>query len=287
MSGPSTKPASTMPLTGVATGVPFLAVPPTAGPRTDAPVVLAWHLMDPPRTEAAFAAALPLAGLDAWRIYLGLPMCGSRSPAGGFDELMRLAFEDAVLNLHGPIAAQGAAELPAALAELRSTLALGEGPIGLLGGSLGAAVAQTVLAEGVVDVAAAVLVSPLVQLQSVVDVMSRRYGMTYEWSPASRAVARRLDFVARAEEIASKGQPAVLILVGADDDDAGFLTPAAGLHEALAGRYTEPSRAALVTISGMAHALADEPGIEPAPQTPYAADVDRHAVAWLQRHLRA
>jgi hypothetical protein len=47
-----------------------------------------WHLMDPPRTEAALAAALPLAGLEAWRTYLGLPLSGSRMPPGGAEELL-------------------------------------------------------------------------------------------------------------------------------------------------------------------------------------------------------
>jgi hypothetical protein len=35
----------------------------------------------------------------------------------------------------------------------------------------------------------------------------------------------------------------------------------------------------------MEHALAEEPGIEPAPQTPHAAAVDRLAVKWFQRRL--
>ena len=52
-------PTTMVPVTGTAAGVPFLAVPPPV-PRPSAPVVVAWHLMDPPRTEAAFAAALPL-----------------------------------------------------------------------------------------------------------------------------------------------------------------------------------------------------------------------------------
>src|SRR5947208_11021324 len=95
--------------TGVAAGVPYLAFPP-ATPRRAVPVVIAWHLLAPPRSPAAFAAAVPLAGLDAWRVYLELPMTGSRSPAGGPEELGRLAFEDPVLNLHGPITAQAMAE---------------------------------------------------------------------------------------------------------------------------------------------------------------------------------
>jgi hypothetical protein len=78
-------------IAGHAAGVPFVALPPAGGRRASAPVVVAWHLLDPPRTEAAFAAAVPLRGLDAWRIYLGLPLSGSRMPPGGDEELMRLA----------------------------------------------------------------------------------------------------------------------------------------------------------------------------------------------------
>src|SRR5450432_2720341 len=102
--------------TGTAAGVPYLAFPPST-PGACAPVVIAWHLLDPPRTPAAFAAAIPLDGLDAWRIYLGLPMTGDRMIEGGPDEFMRLVFADGVLNVHGPITAQAKAEFEPALAE--------------------------------------------------------------------------------------------------------------------------------------------------------------------------
>ena len=131
--------------------------------------MIAWHLMDPPRTEAALAAALPLDGLDAWRIYLGLPMMGSRLPEGGFDEFMRLGSEDAVMNLYGPVCRQAAEEFPRAYAELSHRFGFGAGPIGVLGGSHGAAVALTVLAERPMAIAAAVLVSPLIQLRPIVE----------------------------------------------------------------------------------------------------------------------
>ncbi|MHB8311693.1 MAG: alpha/beta hydrolase family protein [Candidatus Dormibacteria bacterium] len=272
-------------LTGVAAGVPFLAVPPESGPRPSAPVVVAWHLLDPPRTEAAFAAAVPLAGLDAWRIYLGLPLSGSRLPAGGRDELMRLGYEDAVLNLQGPISHQAAEEFAPALADLRTRLDLGNGPIGVLGGSMGAAIALLTLAEGIIDIRAAVLVSPLVQLRPAVEAMEKRFGVIYQWSDPSHEVARRLDFVARADQIAQRGEPAVLLLVGEEDDPECVGKPAERMREALASRYADPTRVELITVPGMAHALADEPGTEPAPQTRPAAAVDRHAVGWLGHHL--
>jgi pimeloyl-ACP methyl ester carboxylesterase len=272
---------------GFAAGVPYVASPPPSGRAgaPGAPVVVAWHLLDSPRTERAFAAALPLAGLDAWRIYFGLPLTGARLPAGGADELMRLAYEDAVLKLHGPIATQGAAEFPAAFEALRDRLGLGDGPLGLVGGSIGSAVAQLVVAEAGLPVAAAVLVSPVSELAAVVGAVSAQFGVTYSWGAESREVARRLDFVARAGEIAAAGQPAVRLVVGADDDRAGFLYPAERLRAELAKRYADPDRADLQVVPGMGHALAEEPGEEPAPQTPAAAAVDRLAVDWLGRHL--
>lgn len=276
-------------VTGVAAGVPYLAVPPesAAGPST--PVVIAWHLMDAPRTEEALAAALPLAGLDAWRIYLGLPMCGARTPAGGADEVMRLAYEDAVLNLQGPVADQAAAEFAGAFSELRDRLSLGDGPVAVVGGSMGSAVAELVLVEAApaagIAVRAAVLISPITQLRPAVQAAGRQFGVDYEWTERSDEVAARLDFVARADGIAAVGQPAVRLIVGADDDREGFLEPAKRLRTALAERYDDPSSVDLVVVPGMAHALAEQPGVEPAPQTPYAADVDRLAVEWLRRFL--
>jgi len=271
-------------ITGIAAGVPYVAVPPMTG-RRNAPVVVAWHLLDSPRTEAAFAAALPMADLDAWRVYLALPMCGGRAPEGGAEELMRRAMRDAVVEVHGPIATQAAAELEPVLAELRETLGMGDGPVALVGGSLGAAVVQLVLAEGSTPVAAAVLISPLVQLRPVVRMMSGLFGVDYSWSPESERLADRLDFVARAPEIARRGQPPLLLVVGGQDDADAFLGPARALSEALRASYDDSAAVALETVPGMGHALAEEPGVEPAPQTPAAREVDRLAVAWLARHL--
>jgi Prolyl oligopeptidase family len=263
------------PITGHAAGVPFLAVPPTNGPRPDAPAVVAWHLFDAPRTEAALAAALPLEGLDAWRIYFGLPMAGSRLPAGGAEEVMRLSYEDVVLNVYEPVLDAAIAEFGPAFGALRERLGIGGGPLGALGGSIGAAVAELAIAESGLPFAAAVLVSPVVRMRDTVEAGERRFGATYAWTPEAEAAADRFDFVARAAELAG---PAMLLVVG-EDDDRGFHEPAAELQAILA------PRAELAVIPGMGHALADEPGIEPGPQTRHAAEVDRRAVAWFQREL--
>jgi hypothetical protein len=200
--------------------VPYLALPPE-GAREGAPLVVAWHLHDPPRSETAMAAALPLSGLPAWRVYLRLPLSGSRLPAGGLEAFLQLGYEDAVLKVFEPTCRQAVAEFPAALAALRQALPVGEGPLGLVGPSVGALVALGVLAETDLPVAAVALVSPAIQLAGVVAANERRFGVSYRWTAQSRAAAARLDFVARAEELARR-DAAVLLVVGALDDQAGI-----------------------------------------------------------------
>jgi hypothetical protein len=41
----------------------------------------------------------------------------------------------------------------------------------------------------------------------------------------------------------------------------------------------------LLSVPGLAHPLADQPGIEPAPQSPSAAAVDRALTDWFRLRL--
>lgn len=270
---------------GTAAGVPFVALPPATGGRAGAPAVVAWHLNTPPRTERALAAALPLAGLDAWRLYLGVPMCGSRPLPGGDEELLRRLVADAVLAVYEPMTACAAAEFPAAWADLRARFDLAAEPAALLGGSIGGSVAARVALDRAVPLDALVLISALIRPHPAITALARQAGTTYTWSPESRAAAGRLDLVARAGELAARGEPAVLLVVGERDLAEAFLAPAAELRAALAHRYRDPARVALATVPAMGHAFADDPGYEPAPQTPDAAAVDAIATDWLRRHL--
>jgi pimeloyl-ACP methyl ester carboxylesterase len=266
-------------LTGTAAGVPWVARPPHGGARPDAPAVVAWHLLDSPRTEAAFAAAVPLAGLDAWRIYFGLPLSGARLPAGGYPELQRRVMLDPVRNVNQPVAAGAADEFPAAFAGAREQLGIEDGPIGVMGGSMGGLAAQLVVAEGGADVRAAVLINPVVRLRDTIDGLSVIYGQSYTWTPPTAAFAERGDFVARAAELADA---AVLVITGEKDFEDAIVRPV--------GAYVAELRRLGVTVDwqvipGMAHAVADEPGVDPAPQTPRALQVDRLAATWFIRYL--
>lgn len=274
--------SSSQPIVGTAAGVPFTALPPRDGAQ-HAPLVVIWHLMDPPCTDSAMAAALPMAVLPAWRLYLGLPLTGRRLPAGGFEELMRLGYADGVLNLFDPILSQAADEAPAAVAAARTQLGIVGDPVGVAGGSLGGGVAMEVIAAGVLPVSAAALVNPLVRVPSAVAAIERTFDFRYEWTDASRAVADRFDFLRRAGEVASPA-PALLVVSG-DDDHAEFRADAAALERELASRYQDPSRVRLHRVPGLPHHLAEPPGVEPAPQNAHAAAVDAAFTAWFTEHL--
>ncbi|MBP2471246.1 pimeloyl-ACP methyl ester carboxylesterase [Crossiella equi] len=255
------------PFTGVAAGVPFTALAPAGG--GPAPLIVTWHMLDAPRSDAAFAAALPLDGVRAWRVHLGLPMCGARMVGGVMDAGLALLREEPLVKVLHPFARQAAEEFPAAVESLREQLPV-DGPVGLVGGSLGGAVVLRVLAENPVPVFAAALVNPAVRMRSVMELFPG-----YVYSPESAALADGMDFVARAGELA----PVPLLVASGELDHPGFRADARELVAAVG------ERARLWEVPGLAHPLAEEPGIEPAPQLPQARAVDAGLAEWFTRQL--
>jgi dienelactone hydrolase len=257
-------------ITGFAAGVPYVALPPASGGT--APMIAVWHLMDPPCTEVAMAAAVPMNGLEAWRVYFGLPMTGRRPLPGGMDEFFRIAAEDAVLNVFEPQTEQAAAEFPAALADLRTQLSIADGPVGIAGGSAGGLVAYEVTVRAEVPIFASAFINPVTQLAPVIAANARRFDVEYAWNDTNRAVAERYDFVRRADEI----KVPALLVIGADDDIA-IREPAQLLQKEI--------DASLVSIPGMRHDLADAPGVEAAPQNEDARRVDAELTRWFTQYL--
>ncbi|RBM22066.1 prolyl oligopeptidase family serine peptidase [Streptomyces sp. PT12] len=271
-------------ITGEAAGVPFTALPPAGGGDERAPLVVTWHMMDAPSTHGAFAAALPLTGVRAWRVHLGLPWCGERALPGGEAAVTERIRRDAVLDYADPVTRQGAEEFPAALAALRARFPVDEGPIGLVGGSLGGGVALRVLTGAPVPVAAVALVNPAIRARSVAELVETDTGRPHPWTERSREAADRLDFVARAGDIAALDPAPALLVVSGELDHAGLRRDADELTAALRGRYADPGRVRLASIPGLGHPLAERPGKEPAPQLPVAERVEEVIAEWFTRH---
>ncbi|HEX4358328.1 MAG TPA: alpha/beta hydrolase [Pseudonocardia sp.] len=258
------------PITGTAAGVPFTALAPAD--HAPAPLIVTWHMLDAPRSDAAFAAALPMHGLPAWRVHLGMPMCGARMVDGRTDAIVELFQKDALMSYLYPFARQASEEFPAALASLREQLPVGDGPIGVLGGSLGGAVALRILAETDIPVFAGAVVNAAISMRSVVDL----FPGDYPYDAESTQAVDSLDFIAKAGSFAGR---APLLVVSGELDHPALRADAVELVDAV-GPGVE-----LRTIPELAHPLAEEPGIEPAPQLPLAAEVDAALVTWFRRHL--
>ncbi|WP_158883378.1 prolyl oligopeptidase family serine peptidase [Amycolatopsis anabasis] len=272
-------------ITGTAAGVPFTALPPAGGADGPAPLIVTWHMLDAPRTDAAFAAALPMSRVPAWRVHLGMPMCGARMVDGRVDAVLELIREDPLLAYLAPFLRQAAEEFPAALAALRDQLPVDDEPVGVLGGSLGGAVALEVLTAGRIPLKAVALVNPAVRMRSAVELIEAAFGQAYPWTAESRETADELDFVARV----AGGVPAQppLLLVSGELDHPAFRADAAALVGALRERYAHPDDVELTNVPGLPHPLAEEPGLEPAPQLPAAKAVDEILTRWFLRQLTA
>lgn len=83
-------------MTGTAAGVPFTALPPADNGA--APLIVTWHMLDAPRSNAAFAAALPMNDVSAWRVHLGM-LCGARMVDGSTDAIVNLSAKDALMSV--------------------------------------------------------------------------------------------------------------------------------------------------------------------------------------------
>jgi pimeloyl-ACP methyl ester carboxylesterase len=127
-----------------------------------------------------------MTGVPAWQVHLAMPMCGARMVDGRVDAIIELARKDPLMAFLAPFAHQAADEFPAALAALRDQLPVDDEPIGILGGSLGGAVALKVLTTGRTPIKAAALVNPAVRIRSVVELVGPQMtgsGHAYPWTP--------------------------------------------------------------------------------------------------------
>ncbi|MBT2206752.1 MULTISPECIES: S9 family peptidase [Actinomadura] len=272
-----------LPLYGSAAGVSYVALPPTAvdvvasGPTR---LIVAWPGFDPPRTARALAAAVPMTGVPAWRVFLDLP----GGPPGGLGSGAIL--ENEAIEGYGAAVERAVETLPAVVAELRDVLGLpGEaggpgGPLGLAGFSAGAAVALLALARDVVPVTTAALVAPVIAPSRAARAVEKRAARERTWSERSRALADRLDLGALAPDIAAR-ETALLLVAGGKDR---VVPP--GEVTALCDRLREAGAPAAESVTlRMGHALAPEPGTEALPPITEAVRVDGVLTDWFRDRL--
>ncbi|WP_433274167.1 alpha/beta fold hydrolase [Actinosynnema sp. CS-041913] len=229
-----------MTIRGTAAGVPYVASPPRAGRR----LVLVWHLMGEPGSPEAMAEALPLDGVDAWRVYLALPPWRE----GG----------DGLVDAYAPMVSGAVERVPSVVAELRGSLSCDDGPVDVVGGSAGGHVALLTAVSGAVAVRRVAVVNPAVTAQAVVEASLGVHLDSYEWTPEALAAAGPLDVVARARALTVP-----LLVVRGEHEYPAFRAAQAVLHAAVPG-----SR--LVDVPGLPHMLVSSLDV-----------VEAEVTAWL------
>jgi alpha-beta hydrolase superfamily lysophospholipase len=230
--------------------------------RISMPPILLWHGFGPPDSEQTLMDALPLDAVPAVKIYLGLPLFGTRKDV----DLARRQREDLATLVFEPVVMGAAKELPSVVRALeqRSCLESGE-RIGLFGFSAGGAAVLYALAEADVPVGAAVILNASTGLTASVKAYELATKGSYTWTEAARRLARRSDAVSRAKDIVSGSPPPALSIMHGGDD--AMLTPqsATTLHQALQPLYRAaqaPQRLQLTVVPGLAHAWIGTGNVE-------------------------
>ncbi len=229
-----------MTIRGTAAGVPYVATPPETGRR----LVLVWHLTGEPGTPEGMARALPLAGVDAWRVYLALPP--------------RRADGDPLVDRYAPMVSDAVAAVPSVVAELRGALGCDDGPVDVVGASAGGHVALLTALSGAVPVRRVAVVNPAVTARAVVRASVDAGLGAYRWTADGERMAERLDVLARASELT-----APLLVVRGEDEYRAFRPVQEKLCAAVSGSK-------LVDVPGLAHMLVAELDV-----------VEAEVVAWL------
>lgn len=283
-------------------GVPIVVRPP-ANPSLPAPLIVLWHGAGMPNSEEELAETLPLEDVQAWKAYLGLPLFGKRLPVGGTDEIMRRQLEDYVLRLLLPIIEQAMQELPHVVHALQVQLGINDKEgIGLFGFSVGGLTALLTLVESPVLITTAVLAGVTKDMMSAVDNYERAVQASYptlkeqfpwveeryRWTAESEIAKQRLDFVARASDIAQrKPTPAILFVHGVQDEIFA-INKVKELYGAIAPYYEQADRADCLSMRSFEH-LKHNLDLEAAKNSPDmqqdVAELQQVVAAWFSQHL--
>ena len=234
--------------------------------KASRPPILLWHGFGPPADERALMAALPLDEVPAIKVYLGLPMFGARTLAGGREELGRRQREDLASRVFEPIVMGAAKELPRVVAALERQRCMKRGEaIGLFGFSAGGAAVLYALAERDVSIGAAVTLNASTGLSASVEAFERATKGSYTWNEAARRLARRSDAVARARDIVAGDPPPALSIIHGANDATMRPEIAIRLQQALLPLYEQANaseRLQLRVVPGMAHVWTDTNDLE-------------------------
>ena len=250
-----------------------VVVHPPAFPDNPAPLIVLWHGFGTPNNEQILAQTLPLKEVQAWKAYLELPLFGHLMKTRRHDELMQRQLEDYVLQLLLPTIEPAMEKLPEVVQGLQAQLGIDEqAGIGLFGFSAGGLAALLALVESSLPITTAVLAGVTKDLPSAIETVERTtkqyYPMLkeqynwveerhkhYHWTEASQVAKQRLDFAARAAEIAQRQPLPAILLLHALQDEVYPLKNIETLYQALALHYDKAHQQERLSLKTFEHLL--------------------------------
>lgn len=253
-------------------GVPVILRPPS-NPNKPAPLIILWHGFGPPNTEEMLAEILPLERVRAWKAYLGLPLFNKRLPEGGINEIMSRQLDDYVLKLLLSVVDRAINELPIVVKELQKLYNIDRDKgIGLFGFSAGGLAALLALLESNISISAVVLAGVTKNLVAAVETYDSLVQKTYSslkqqypwvkekyhWSSESEAAKKRLDFVDRAAEIATKNPSSAILFLHGIKDEIFRLEDAEKLYSELSRQYKKlnlSQQISMQTFANLGHQI--------------------------------
>lgn len=246
------------------------------------PPIILWHGLGPPASESALMAALPLDDVPAVKVYLELPLFGTRAPSGGdAKSLAQRQAEDYALLIFKPIVVGAAEELPAVLEALRGLKCLRpHDSVGLFGFSAGGTAVLIALRNPSIRVRAAVTVNAPTGLNDAIDALERATKKPYTWSEASRQLAKQTDASLHAAEIAAGDPPRALLLFHGADDKVIAHAATVSLGEKLRRFYAPAGNDGRLRI-----VIAPEVGHDWTADPRTLSQVRNQVADWFNRHL--
>jgi predicted esterase len=186
--------------------------------QTKAPIIL-WHGLGPPKGPLELMQALPLDEVPAVKIYLGLPLSGSRAPVESDDSLASRQAKEFATLLFQPVVLGAATELDSAVQALQRLGCIAQRQrIGLFGFSAGGTAALIALADRKLEFSAVVTLNAPIGLTDNVHALEQATGTRYQWTSSARDLLKRSDVIDRTRAIASDSPPPALLQVhGAKD----------------------------------------------------------------------
>jgi predicted esterase len=186
--------------------------------QTKAAIIL-WHGLGTPKSPQELMQALPLDQVPAVKIYLSLPLTGSRAPVEPQDSLANRQAQDFATLLFQPIVVGAETELKSAIQALEKLGCIApHEKIGLFGFSAGGTAALIALADRGAELSAVVTLNAPIGLTDNVQALERATGIRYRWTSAARDLRKGADVILRARAIAASSPPPALLQIhGARD----------------------------------------------------------------------